>query len=485
MSEQPNGAGSQRAGRSEDGTQPHDAEVPEVLMTYMGQGWLPAPDGSGVPTQRVAPYAAKRRALLSARFPGDVLVVPTGGLVVRANDTDYPFRAGSDYFWLVGDLEPDGVLVMTPEGEGHAATVYVPARSDRASGKFFTDRRYGELWVGPRWGVDEVAKAYDVATADLETLPDVLAAHPGARVRRGEDPRVEAMVADRTDERDAELATALSELRLCKDDLEVTYLEEACAATATGFSECVREIATAQQLANGERWLEGTFWRRARVDGNDVGYGSIVACGDHATTLHWTRDDGPIRDGDLMLLDMGIESRNLYTADITRTLPVNGRFSPAQRQVYEVVWKAQRAAIAATKPGADFLEPHRVAMRIITEALISWGVIEGELEQVLKDQLHRRFTLHSTSHHLGIDVHDCAKARNEFLRGGTLAPGMVITIEPGLYFQRDDTFAPEELRGIGVRIEDDVLVTDDSCRVLSDALPTEAGEVEAWMRSLL
>ena len=467
------------------GTQPHDAEVPDSLRAFMGRGWLPAPDASSVPAQRVAPYAAKRRAQLSARFPGETLVIPTGGLVVRANDTDYPFRAGSDYFWLVGDLEPDGVLVLTPEGDGHAATVFVPARSDRESGRFFTDRRYGELWVGPRWGVDEVAAAYDVTTADLATLPAFLAEHPGARVRLGEDPRVEAMVADRDPARDAELATALSELRLVKDDLEVAHLEEACAATATGFSECVRELAAARRLANGERWLEGTFWRRARVDGNDVGYGSIVACGDHATTLHWTRDDGPVREGDLMLLDMGVESRNLYTADVTRTLPVDGRFTPAQRQVYDVVWRAQRAAIAATKPGVDFLEPHRVAMRIITEALVAWGVLDGDVDQLLTDQLHRRFTLHSTSHHLGIDVHDCAKARHEHLRGGTLAAGMVITVEPGLYFQRDDTLAPEELRGIGVRIEDDVLVTEDGCRVLSDALPTEAGEVEAWMASLL
>jgi Xaa-Pro aminopeptidase len=467
------------------GTQPHDADVPPALLTYMGEGWLPSPDASAIPVERVAPYAAKRRALLSARFPGDTLVIPTGGLVVRANDTDYPFRAGSDYFWLVGDLEPDGVLVLAPEGDGHTATVFVPARSDRASGRFFTDRRYGELWVGPRWGVDEVAAAYDVATADLATLPEVLSRHPGARVRLGEDPRVEAMVADRDPERDAELATALSELRLIKDDLEVACLEEACAATATGFTECVRELAAARQLPNGERWLEGTFWRRARVDGNDVGYGTIVACGDHATRLHWTRDDGAVRDGDLALLDMGVESRNLYTADVTRTLPVSGRFTPEQRKVYDVVWKAQRAAIAATRPGVDFLEPHRVAMRIITEALIAWGVLEGDLDEVLRDQLHRRFTLHSTSHHLGIDVHDCAKARKEYMREGTLAAGMVITIEPGLYFQRDDTFAPAELRGIGVRIEDDVLVTDEGCRVLSDALPTEAGEVEAWMAALL
>jgi Xaa-Pro aminopeptidase len=293
------------------------------------------------------------------------------------------------------------------------------------------------------------------------------------------------MLAEPDSARDAELAAALSELRLVKDDLEVALLEEAVAATVVGFEECVRELSTARGLPRGERWLEGTFWRRARTDGNDVGYGSIVACGPHATVLHWTRDDGPVRDGDLALLDMGVESTALYTADVTRTLPVSGRFTDVQRRVYDLVWRAQRAGIEAVRPGASFLDPHRASMQVIAEELVAWGLLDGPVAAVLEQRLHARWTLHSVSHHLGLDVHDCAAAREEHYREGPLAAGMVITVEPGLYFQPDDELVPAELRGIGVRIEDDVLVTEDGYRVLSDALPTESAAVESWMAALL
>jgi len=489
-----------------EGQTTHDAGVPQALAELMARGWSGGGgDAALSAAEPVAPYAAKRRALLSPRFPGEVLVVPTGGLVPRANDTDHPFRAGSDYVWLVGDTEPDGVCVLWPD----RVVVHVPPRADRSETTFFTDRRHGELWVGPRRGVVEVAAAYDVETAPLDALAGSLADTTlPVRVLRGVDPRVDALVGVRP-KADAELATALAELRLCKDDHEVGLLVDAVAATVTGFAEVVRELGRAAALPNGERWLEGTFWRRARVDGNDVGYGSIVACGHHATTLHWVRDDGPVRDGDLALLDMGVESRGLYTADITRTLPVSGTFTEPQRRVYDVVARAHAAGLAATRPGAAFLDPHRAAMRVITAALVEWGLLDAEhtttvqerdpagaddaaetevtktgIDALLADQLHRRWTLHGTSHHLGLDVHDCAHARDEHYRHGTLQAGMVITVEPGLYFQPDDTLAPAELRGIGVRIEDDVLLTADGCRVLSDALPTEAGEVEAWVTRL-
>jgi len=461
----------------------HDAEVPEALRAFMATGWAPPDDAGLSAAQPVAPYAAKRRGALSSAFPGEMLVVPTGGLATRANDTDFPFRAGSDYAWLVGDTEPDAVLVLATDGAaGHTATVYVPARVGREDS--FTDRRYGELWVGPRRGVAEVGTAYDVATAPLGELAEALDVATPIRVLRGLDPRVDALVGPRP-KADAELATTLSELRLVKDDLEVAELCAAVDATVTGFAACVRELATARTLPNGERWLEGSFWRHSRVHGNDVGYGSIVACGAHATTLHWTRDDGPVRDGDLVLLDMGVEAPSLYTADITRTLPVSGRFSAEQRQVYDAVARAQRAGIEAVRAGEEFLAPHRAAMRVLTEALLEWGLLEGDVETLLTDQLHRRFTLHGTSHHLGLDVHDCAHARRERYREGTLAAGMVITVEPGLYFQPDDELVPERLRGIGVRIEDDVLVTADGPRVLSAALPTAAEDVEAWMAGVL
>jgi Xaa-Pro aminopeptidase len=465
------------------GTAAHDPEVPVDLRAAMVTGWAPEP-AQEVATREVAPYAAKRREQLSAGFLGRTLVVPSGVLRPRANDTDYPFRAASDYAWLTGDTEPDGVLVMVPEATGHRATLYVQGRSDRSSTGFFTDRRYGELWVGPRPGVCEVASALAIETAGRGELPAVLTGLAGALTVRGVDPGVDAALPPNDD--DDVLARTLSELRLVKDDWEIGQLEAACEATARGFADCLAELPEAK--ATSERWIEGTFWRRARVEGNDVGYGSIVAAGHHATTLHWVVNDGPVRDGQLLLLDMGVEVDSLYTADVTRTVPVSGRFTPVQRRVYEAVWEAQQAGLAACAPGAAFLDPHRAAMRVLATRLREWGLLPVEPGVSLVEDpaspgagLHRRYTLHGTSHMLGLDVHDCAQARDECYRDGVLAAGMVLTVEPGLYFQRDDLTVPEELRGIGVRIEDDVLITADGHRVLSGMLPTRADEVERWI----
>jgi Xaa-Pro aminopeptidase len=238
-------------------------------------------------------------------------------------------------------------------------------------------------------------------------------------------------------------------------------------------------------VQTSERWLEGVFGLRARVEGNDVGYGSICAAGTHACILHWTDNDGEVREGDLVLLDMGVEGHELYTADVTRTLPVNGTFTPRQREVYTLVYESQEAAIEACKPGADFLAPHKAAMKVLAEGLERMGILASAEAALAEDsQLYRRYTLHGVSHMLGIDVHDCAQARDEMYTKGQLAEGYVLTIEPGLYFQPDDLTVPEDLRGIGVRIEDDVVVTRDGCRNLSAALPRHPDEVEAWMAAL-
>jgi Xaa-Pro aminopeptidase len=241
----------------------------------------------------------------------------------------------------------------------------------------------------------------------------------------------------------------------------------------------------------GERWLEGTFWRRARLEGNEVGYTSIVGSGDHATTLHWWRNHGEIAPGTLLLADMGVETDELYTADVTRTMPVDGNWSSQQLQVYRAVQEAQAAGIAEVKPGADFLAAHRAAMFVLADYLHSWGILPVPAEVACDEDaerpgagLHRRYTLHGTSHMLGIDVHDCALAREENYREGTLAAGHVLTVEPGLYFQRNDRSVPAELRGIGVRIEDDVVVTEGAPVNLSEMLPRDPDEITAWMREV-
>jgi len=499
-------------GEAPEGSVTHDPLTPDALVAFMSANWAaPTPQAEGLAP--VAPYAVARRTALSGRFPGEWLVIPTGGPKVRANDTDYPFRPGSDHYWLTGSLEPDGVLVLAPTAHGHDATLFVAPRMDRATKAFFTDRRHGELWVGPRLGL-EAEILLGVGCAPLDELEAALKRAEGAPVRvlRGLDPAVDtalppADVEDQgpsdpagaeaqalTEEEappplhpDAELAQVLSELRLVKDDYEVARLQDAVDATARGFDDAIRELAVAKGRRNGERWIEGTFWRRARSEGNDVGYGSIVACGPHACTLHWVDNSGAVRDGDLALLDMGVESNELYTADVTRTIPISGRFSDTQREVYDAVHQAQLAGLAEVRPGAEFLAPHRAAMAVLAAWLVERGILTCSVEEALDEehQYHRRYTLHGTSHMLGLDVHDCAAARSEVYRQGTLATGVCLTVEPGLYFQPDDLTVPERYRGIGVRIEDDVLVTPTGRRNLSAALPSQADEVEAWMADLL
>jgi Xaa-Pro aminopeptidase len=300
-----------------------------------------------------------------------------------------------------------------------------------------------------------------------------------ALAEAGVTARQEADAAERLDE---ELKVFMHGLRLVKDDWEVEQLRQACEITTHGFTDVVRELA--QAVATSERWIEGTFWRRARVEGNDVGYNSICAAGPNATVLHWTRNNGAVRPGELLLLDAGAETEALYSADVTRTLPISGEFNEIQRRIYDAVYDAQEAGIAAVRPGANFRDFHEAAQRVLAERLIEWGLLEGPLDRVLDLGLQRRYTLHGTGHMLGLDVHDCADARCEEYVDGTLRPGMVQTVEPGLYFQRDDETVPEEYRGIGVRIEDDILVTADGNENLSAALPRQADEIEEWMRSL-
>ncbi len=459
----------------------HRPAIPRALVDHMTSNWAPS-DPSVEVHPAVANFAARRDAL--GRHFGDVtLVVATGNPKVRANDTDFRFRAGTDFFYLTGCQEPDAVLVISPSAAGPRSTLYVAARRDFHSHDFYTDARYGELWVGARRGVLECATYYGVDTAPLEHLEKDLSSLSATHVLsiRGFDATVDALIAPHSD--DARLATYLSEMRLVKDDYEVAQLKEAIAHTVRGFEDVVRALPTA--IGRGERVIEGVFNLRARVEGNDVGYDTIAASGSHATTLHWTRNDGAVRPGDLLLLDAGVECHQLYTADVTRTMPVNGTFSPAQRRVYDLVLAAQEAAIEAVRPGVEFRAPHRAAMVILTQGLRDLGILKEEADVALRmdRQLYRRYTLHGTSHMLGIDVHDCANSRDEVYHG-TLEVGYVLTVEPGLYFQANDLTVPEEYRGIGVRVEDDVLVTADGCVNLSSALPRTADDVESWMAAL-
>ncbi|TGN74562.1 aminopeptidase P family protein [Streptomyces bauhiniae] len=456
--------------------------VSDELAENMRSGWADTELRDLEPIPQAAD-TARRRAALSARFPGERLVIPAGNLKTRSNDTEYAFRAATEYAYLTGNQTEDGVLVLEPTTDGHRATIYLLPRSDRENGEFWLSGQ-GELWVGRRHSLTESEALYGIPAADVRELADALREGTGpVRVVRGHDAAIEAALTDKvTAERDEELRVFLSEARLVKDEFEIGELQKAVDSTVRGFEDVVKVLDKAE--ATSERYIEGTFFLRARVEGNDIGYGSICASGAHACTLHWVRNDGPVRSGDLLLLDAGVETHTLYTADVTRTLPVDGTYTDLQRKIYDAVYEAQEAGIAAVKPGAKFRDFHDASQRVLTEKLVEWGLVEGPVERVLELGLQRRWTLHGTGHMLGMDVHDCAVARTEAYVDGTLEPGMVLTVEPGLYFQADDLTVPEEYRGIGVRIEDDILVTAEGNRNLSAGLPRRSDEVEAWMASL-
>ncbi|MEN3304741.1 MAG: Xaa-Pro aminopeptidase [Micromonosporaceae bacterium] len=459
------------------GVESHDPDYPEKLLLFLRNGWRE----STVPVTaapEVARYAARREALTLA-FPDETLVIPTGREQLRANDTYHPFRPGSDFAYLTGEHDPDGVLVLRPSGD---PVLFARPRSPRDTDEFFRDRRHGELWIGPRQTLAGKAAGLGVATAPLAELGAALDdCAPGrTRVLRGYDPDVDQAVRGYPD-RDAELARYLAEARLVKDSWEVAQLQEAIDATVRGFEDAARVLPADRPVS--ERLVEGVFGLRARHDGNGVGYSSIVGGGAHGAILHWTRNDGQSTPGELLLMDMGVEGRRLYTADVTRTIPVSGRFTAAQRRIYDLVYASQQAGIEVIKPGVEFDEVHQTCMRVLAAGLHDLGLLPVSVDEAMDKQsmLYRRWTLHGFGHMLGLDVHDCARARKEAYRDGRLGEGYVLTVEPGLYFQPDDELVPAELRGVGIRIEDDVLVTRDGVRVLSAGLPRTADEVESWL----
>lgn len=463
-----------------DRFQPATYPVPasDALVSFMRQGW--SDDEDAVERMTVAPWAKARRDRLAQRFSGERIVIPAGPHKPRANDTDYRFRADTAHVYLTGNQSSDAVLVI----DDGAATLFFRPRHTKSDEAFWRDGRYGEAWAGRRRSLKEAEELFGVPCRHLYDLPDVLRSGGRTRVHRGVDPDVDALVSASADPKaDAELAAHLSEMRLLKDAWEIEQLQDAVDATIVGFADSAREWS--QVAVHGERWIEGTFWRRARAAGNDVGYDCIVAGGAHATTLHWIENNGPVTPGELLLLDMGVENRSLYTADVTRTLPVSGTFTAEQRHLYDLVFAAQEAGMAAVKPGALYRDFHQAAMTVLAHGLADMGILPCSADEALEKEsgIYRRWTLHGTGHMLGLDVHDCAAARNEQYIDGKLEAGMVLTVEPGLYFQSSDLLVPEHLRGIGIRIEDDLLVTDDGSRNLSAALPRTSAGVEAWMAS--
>ena len=474
--------------KEKDGSRKYDAANPKPLADFMATGWAPTPL-EGVLPSKVLPYCAIRIKKLSEKYLAKRIVIPAGGYKVRSNDTEYRFRPHSAFSYFTGitgsDAVPDSVLILEPNSSGHDALLFIHPRSPRDSSEFYRDAKHCEFWVGRRMTLEETQICYGITVRHIEDLSGFLSDKKPAISITGENEVVDKLIKMAADEQ-SEFLSYLSEIRLIKDSFEIAEMQKAVDATNRGFADMVRVFGAASSVKRGERIIEAAFFGRARLEGNDLGYDTIAASGSRACILHWIRNDGDVKKGDLILIDAGVEVDSLYTADITRTLPINGKFSPEQRKIYTLVYEAQRAGFAAVKPGARFKDITAAAHAVLAKGLEEMGVLPISAEESLKPEvgLHRRWTVHGVSHMLGIDVHDCNDARREQYADGVLEAGMILTVEPGLYIHPDDELFPEQYRGIGVRIEDDVLVTQTGCRVLSDKLPSHPDEVEVWISNL-
>ena len=467
----------------------HDIPIAEAMTDFMMQGWAPTPL-TGISAHPSIPFTKIRRDKLSKQYVGKRLIFPSGSLKVRSNDSDFPYRSHSAYSWFTGivasDCVPDSLFVMEPNGSSHEALLFIHPRSPRDSDEFYKNARHGEFWIGRRMTLEETEIMYQLKVRQIESIEEFLKNDKETLLVRRQDSAIDKLVTE-DEEAEKEFLNFISIMRAVKDQYEIDEMQKAIDASVRGFADMVRVFPAATSVARGERVIEAAFYGRARLEGNDNGYPSIVASGAHACILHWIKNDGDVLPGDLILIDAGVEVESHYTADITRTFPVNGKFTEAQRKIYMIVYKAQQAGIAAVKPGAKFKDFHNACMVEIAKGAAELGVLPMTPEESLKPEngLHRRWQFHGSGHHLGIDVHDCSHARKEQYAEAVLEAGMILTVEPGFYIQPDDTLFPEEYRGVGVRIEDDILVTQSGAKILSNALPRHPDEVEAYMAKLL
>lgn len=432
-------------------------------------------------------FARRRRHLMDAFGPGSVIVVPGAGHQSRNSDVEHEFRQDSDFFYLTGFDEPDAVAVLCPGRLGEEYVLFVRPRDKTA--ETWTGRRAGIEGALALYGAD---KAFEISHLDDE-LGRLCAGQKQVCWTPGRDPHLDQRVIKAArrhrlqprlhlDGPDffADPHAVLSEMRLFKTDEEIATLRRAGNITAEAHHEAMRLCAPGMAEYELHAAVEYVF----RASGAQrVGYGSIVARGDNATILHYTSNRMPVRHGDLVLIDAGAELDYL-TADITRTFPASGRFSPEQRAVYEVVLSAQAEAIACCRPGRKFQEVHDAALRTLVQGMVDLGLLRGEVDSLLQSEAYKRYFMHRTSHWLGMDVHDVGKYHDQPAVPGSrvLQPGMVLTVEPGLYIGADDTEAPEAMRGIGVRIEDDILITAGEPDNLTAACVKQPDDVEHMVR---
>jgi Xaa-Pro aminopeptidase len=426
---------------------------------------------------------AERRRRFMDRMGDGVALFFAAPEKTRSNDTSYKFRQDSYFHYLTGFNEPEGVLVLLPGHPEHETVMFVrPRDKDKET---WNGRRAGPEGAKERFGADA---AYTIDRFP-ELLPGYLENAPSLYHALGRYPDRDQQVVTAMDTVRGKIrqgikapatlvdpASILNEMRLRKTPEELERMRRAAVISREAHREAMRSARPGMREYELEAVIEYVFRRNGAAA---PGYGTIVGSGMNATILHYVENEAEMKDGDLVLIDAGAEVEG-YSADITRTFPVNGKFSPAQREIYEIVLDAQLKAIEQSRLGNEFEDVHQAALRALVEGLIRVGVVEGTADEVIEKETYKPHFMHRTSHWLGLDVHDVGDYRNgEAWR--KLETGMVLTVEPGLYFGEFIENCPERYRGIGVRIEDDVLITESGPEVLTAGTPKTVEEVEATM----
>jgi Xaa-Pro aminopeptidase len=430
-----------------------------------------------------AEYAKRRRALMAQMSPNSIAIIPCAPVTVRNRDVEHPYRQDSDFYYLSGFDEEHACLVLIP-GREHGEYVLFCQEKIKEQ-EIWTGRRVGPEAALEQLGCDDAFPISDIDDilpgliegkdrifANLGVSPEFdrqlmqWVNHIKTQVRNGATPPHEFSALDHL----------LHEQRLIKSDAEIAVMQKAAEISAEAHTRAMQVVKPGMR----EYQLEAELMQIFMAAGSRwPAYPSIVGSGENACILHYTRNDDVIGDNELILIDAGCEL-DYYASDITRTFPSSGKFTDPQRKLYQLVLDAQYAAIAVTKPGNHWNQPHEAAVKVLTEGLVHYGLLEGDVDELIESLAYRQFYMHKTGHWLGMDVHDVGEYRLDG-EWRELVPGMVLTIEPGLYIAPDDDTVDPMWRGIGIRIEDDVVVTKDGCTILSRDVVKEIADIEALM----
>lgn len=428
-------------------------------------------------------FARRRKALMEVMEPNSIAIVPAAPERQRSRDTEHPYRQDSDLHYLSGFPEPGAVLALIPGREHGEFVLFCRDRDPER-----------EIWDGYRAGPEGACRDYGADDAfpidDIDDiLPGLLEGRERVYYAMGKDREFDRQVMDWVNSIRAKVRTGASppgefldlshflhDLRLIKSAAELRLMRQAGEISARAHSRAMRYCQPGVMEYQLEAEIHHEF---AMAGARFPAYSTIVGGGKNGCILHYIENSDTLKNGDLVLIDAGCEYET-YAADITRTFPVNGRFSPEQRALYEWVLKAQSAAIAEIKPGNHWNRPHEVSVRVLTEGLVELGLLQGEVDALIENEAYREFYMHRVGHWLGLDVHDVGDYKIDG-QWRLLEPGMVMTVEPGLYVAPDNERVPKKWRGIGIRIEDDVVVTKDGCEILTEAVPKAPDEIEALM----